>query len=103
MGLQVSEWFALGSEILAAITSFLFITVYAILAEWHKSIDGKLMVLVAAGTGLKCICSIALTGHWGDPALDWLRVGSAIFTLMIGLFFGAMSTRVWNAQLGKVR
>ncbi|AZS06669.1 membrane protein [Streptomyces phage Hiyaa] len=90
-----NAWVSLGT----AITCFLFVTAYAVLARWWRTYEGRVMMGKATAIGLLALYTFIITEVAPDSAsARWARV---VLVGIIGVFMVFQTIRLVTNQLGR--
>lgn len=90
-----NAWASLGT----ALTCFVFVAAYAVLARWWRTYEGKVMMGKAVAIGLLALYTPIVQYVAPDsPVLRWLRV--AVITA-IGVFMVFQTGRLVTNQIGR--
>lgn len=98
MSLTVGQVANGAASAITAVAGLTFVTSYALAARWWKSLEGRLMMLLAMAITSTCLLTLTLTlGGFKDDD-DWLRIIQATLMFSIGSCFVYYTIMVWRTQ-----
>lgn len=86
-----------------AVTGSTFVIVYATLARWWRSTDGRMMMALGMTVALTGMLTTTLTIQGFTAGGDFLRFIQAGLLLVVGFTFLLYSIRVWRMQVRRRR
>lgn len=96
--LTMGQWANGVASAFTAIAGLVFVTTYALAARWWKSLEGRLMMMLAVAISTTCLLTLTMTLGGFKANDDWLRIIQATLIISVGSCFIYYTFMVWKVQ-----